>query len=162
MATAPSSITGYDSRQFAFTLDERWVDHILVTAFDGNYGGCWYWINEDEDVKRVRIAHGQPDPVLEGHHLWSSVELDLTIDPHEHGEWREEILERSRGVVAVLDWRGLSYACAKVLNDAHLVRTVTGRQFAIAAETPGELPDLDAEACDVLVQLALFGQVIYA
>lgn len=141
-------------------LDADWVDQILVTAFDGLYGGSWYWVNECDDVTTASVhEHGeQPD-------LLAEARLTLTADSAAwEAPWRDDTLDAGRidgHPVARLRGVHLSWACSLILSDPHLARTETGRQLGEAIAALDETPDLDAEACDVIVQVALFGQIIY-
>ncbi len=155
------------STQCAISLDEGWVDHILVTAFDGHYGSCWNWSQENEDVANVRcIDSATVDTVLPDVHLLKAVELDLGMEhaPSGRSNWRPEALGIGGGHylwAARADEETLSWACGQILSDESLNRTETARQLREAITSPNELPDLDAEACDVIVQVAVFGEVIY-
>lgn len=143
------------------TLDQTWVDAILITAFDRNYGGCWYWIREDfPDVGRSyeygEAGEDGDKPVLSV--TFTQIDLDQIRD------FRPEVVDpRERS--ARLDLEAIQWACNLVLSDDHLQRVDTGKQLHRAVEYafsyPEEAPDLDAEAADVLVQLALFGEVVY-
>lgn len=135
-------------------LDEHDVDSILVTAFDGQYGGCWYWVNEEDDVVSVDRMFGLPDPVLEGSRLWTGVRLRLAVQTVE--SWRDEV-RRTDGRSVVVDKAALDWAWGQVLS--RYGHTETARQLN-ASMLSGDL-DVDAEGADVLVQVALFGDIIY-
>lgn len=137
-------------------LDPAWVDCILVTAFDSQYGGCNYWVNEDADVKSILVQ-----PAVDDSLLWASINLqlssmrDLKVWSIPTGDFNGLLN------VARLDAMRLSWACGQILNDEHLRLTDTAIQLQEALRTPNELPDLDAEAADVIVQVACFGEVVY-
>lgn len=51
-------------------LDEDWVEAVLITAFDGGLGGCWYWAEPDGD-----------DWLITEDNKWSEVLIADRIDP---------------------------------------------------------------------------------
>lgn len=159
------------------TLDNVWVDAILLTGFDGQYGACWYWLlNEVGPVPKrhytyiadpnpqVTYSDGEPAELLvaikfSGWILeeWPTVRPEVIKEPDEGDRWKDSTL--------VVDLDALQYACNKVLGDEHLQRTDTGQQLLKAVQYavhyPDEAPDLDAEAADVLIQIALFGEIVF-
>lgn len=142
------------------TLDPTWVDAILLTAFDGQYGSVYYWIREDfPDTTRVYEYDAKgPDGGLVRSVTFTNIELDQI------GDFRPEVID-PRARTARLDLESIQWACNLVLGDDHYRRIETGKQLHRAVEYamsyPEEAPDLDAEAADVLVQLALFGEIVY-
>jgi len=141
-------------------LDPQWVEDLLVTAFDGQYGGANYWLNgmaEEGDLIRVHIRTDEEDH-------WHRVELHLTstadtrpevAQPHVHAGCP---LDCHAGVV-VADKAALEYAWARIV-DERPIRSDLVDQLTRSMHT-GDL-DVDAEAADCLVQIALFGEVVYA
>lgn len=127
-------------------LSAEWVSDLLITAFDSQYGGSWYWVNEDDDVTSVRALGGDE---------WAAVEMDLADT--DVSSWLIKVL-RSEGRCAVLDKTALDRAWALIVNERP-IRSDLVEQFTRSMHD-GDL-DVDADAADCLVQIALFGQVIY-
>lgn len=121
-------------------LDADWIDLILVTAFDYATGSANYWL-VDEDVERIGDFRG--------------------IEPYRDVDnWYAVELKGSEGNV-VVGGNMLNTAVSSILNDSSWLGTEAEKQLIAALETPEELPDLDGEVCDVIVQVALFGELIY-
>lgn len=146
----------------------EWVDQILVTAFDGQYGGCWYWVNEEDWIKHVRILTGEADTQRDdAEGPWTSV--IFRVDP---------VAAADAGLPGLpvpnvqVDDASLAAGVDRVLKE--FAHTETARQIRSARayedeqrlENGGRLhdtgPDLDAEAADVIVQVALFGTIVYS
>lgn len=152
------------------TIDDTWVDSILITGFDGQYGACWYWLlNEVGPVPKRHYTYiADPNPQVvysdgEPAELLTAVKFS-GWDLEEWPAVRDEAIDSDTGSLCV-DLDGLQYACNKVLGDDHLQKTATGQQLLTAVEYaahyPDEAPDLDAEAADVLIQIALFGEIVF-
>lgn len=141
---------------YRIELDNSWVDHIVVTAFDAQYGGSNYWL-EDAGVVDVTMLGADGDGNWIGLTLWFplSHQGEIPWSRMHLGDLGGGALHRSASAAAP----ELSAACTTVLEQHG--HTETARQLRLALETPDELPDLDAEASDFIVQLALFGRVIY-
>lgn len=151
------------------TLDNTWVDSILLTGFDGQYGACWYWLlNEVGPVPKRHYTY-VPDPngisYADGEE--PKILTQIEFEGWDLEEWppvREEVIDPATNRLR-LDLDGLQYACNLVLSDDHLQKVGTGQQLLVAVayaqHYPDEAPDLDAEAADVLIQIALFGEIIF-
>lgn len=121
-------------------LESDFLSDILITAFDGGYGGCWYWC----------------EPAMPAHQGgW------LTVN--EAKEWQSvTILETGDGDVSVahvVDWevvaKGLQWVVDKATTGNHLPTT-------LSAVLSGDAGDIDATAADMIVQMGLFdGEVRY-
>ena len=147
-------------------LDPAWVDAILVTAFDGDYGACWYWVNEDEEITKLGFLPSKvDDPVLEGRKYLDGVTFWLlrgvpVVSHQRRFAPNVHLGDPGNGKPTPhvsITGRNLSAACGKAL-DVH-GHTETARQLRRSL-TENDC-DLDAEAADFIVQLALFGEVVY-
>lgn len=124
----------------AVDLDQDWINMILTTAFDYAEGSSNYWL-VSEDVERIGDFRG--------------------IEPYQNdGKWYAVNIKGSEFHI-VVGGAMLSTAVSEILNDPAFVGTETEKQLVAALETPEDLPDLDGEACDVIVQVAMFDEVIY-
>lgn len=121
-------------------LDIDWVDAILTTAFDYAEGSSNYWL-VDEDVERIGDFRG--------------------INPYRsHDQWYAIELKGSEANV-VIGGSMLSSAVSKLFNDPVWHDTHALNELQDALGKLDELPDLDGETCDVIVQVALFGELVY-
>lgn len=129
--------------RFSILLDDDWVDAILTTAFDTAVGGCNYWINEG-DVEE----YGDVKEVLFDDDGTEAKRLEMVTLLFDKG-------------IAQFRNQHLADAIERIMNHPQLMRTETARQIRDACSTPNDLPDLDAEACDVIIQVAMFGEILY-
>lgn len=116
----------------SFEFNEDMVDQILVTAFDGAYGGSNYWA-ELEVLKKKNHPYGR-------NQMWDEV----------------TILEREDGQRHYIDAERLATGLKKYIeedriSEGHLADTIQ----SVAT-------DFDAIDADIIVQLAVFGEVRYA
>lgn len=120
-------------------LSDDFIGDILVTAFDGSCGGCWYW------ARPYRMVDGKSAWVMDKtRDLWISV----TISDK----------ERHDGMIYIVDHAVIVTGIIRAFES-----TNTGEEFRAVRE--GVLTDdagmIDSGAADVIVQLGLFGAVIY-
>jgi hypothetical protein len=120
------------------------VDCLLVTGFDRTYGGCWYWVNAEAGIKKVTFAW---DP--EDSDRLSGVIFEVN-----------KAFEAATGPIVTVDKGKLERAWA-VMVDQRPIRSDLVDQFVHAMQSPDELPDIDADAADCLIQYALFGEVVF-
>lgn len=114
-----------------FEFNEDMVDQILVTAFDGNYGGSLYWADVLE-IKKESHPYGRSD-------MWSLILIQDKEDGEKHLVDRERLAQ------------GLKlYIESDMISDGHLADTIQ----SVAT-------DFDANDADHIVQLAIFGEVQY-
>lgn len=114
-----------------FEFNEDMVDQILVTAFDGSYGGSLYWADVLE-LKKESHPYGRSD-------MWSLI----LIQDREGGE--KHLVDRERLA------KGLKLYIEKdMISEGHLADTIQ----SVAT-------DFDANDADRIVQLAIFGEVQY-
>jgi hypothetical protein len=111
------------------------IEDILVTAFDGAYGGSWYWI---KDRKRIDLDTNNPSDstwscILSGGYVWLWAE-DGRADPYKLD--LDAILE---GI--------------KMWAVRRLSVPLDGERLDIGS--------IDAIEADVIVQLGALGEVVY-
>ena len=126
-------------------ITEAMVDCILVGAFDGSYGVCYYWAELNDLVVKERAA---PD----GFESWQQVTVT-------------DIVERDEGSgevnVYTINATNITEAIQKFLDEnQHMANnTITGYiRRAVQENDPGMI---DADAADCIVQVAAFGKVLY-
>lgn len=115
------------------TLDDDFVSSVLITAFDGSYGACWYWCEhhstkvKGEDWIAVSIKHEVP----------SGAVINEMVNA--------EVVRK--GIQKVLDDNDF---CAPYI-----------REYIVNAVAESEAGHIDAEAADVIVQAGLFDELVY-
>lgn len=115
--------------EFEFTPDM--VDQILVTAFDGNYGGSLYWADVLE-LKKESHPYGRSD-------MWSVILIQSQEDGRKHLVDKESLAQGLK-----------KYIEDGMISESHLAETINS-----------EATDFDANDADIIVQLAVFGEVTY-
>lgn len=119
-------------------LTKEFISNVLITAFDGNYGGSWYWAapanddwltteRENGDTKWVSVTiidkEDGDDPYLATHTVSGlNIADGLTAMLEMGGEWARDV-----------------FGWLVDQDDA----------------------DIDAEAADQIVQFALFNSIVY-
>lgn len=160
-------------------LEPGWVSDLLITAFDGQYGGCNYWLREQmqqDGAERLVGLTINTQPVvgipLRRSDVWDSVTLWF---PEIEGEPLTlfNATERSIGQHMMVhlgefnDAFHRSVTVQKAHLDAawaHIVNKRPIRQDLVEQFTRSMVYndlDVDADAADCLVQIALFGEVVY-
>ncbi|QNJ55361.1 hypothetical protein SEA_LITTLEFELLA_50 [Gordonia phage LittleFella] len=115
-------------------ITDELIDHILVTAFDGTYGGSNYWV-EEIDIARTVTPSGSK---------WSAA--SVVVDDEDEDEKQEVFIDAAKlkaglGIMLKRDTE-FSKRMAKVLVE-------------------NDLGMLDANDADVIVQYAAFGSVVF-
>lgn len=114
-----------------FVIDQEWVDDVICTAFDLGVGGCYYWIYKLQER-----------------------------DGTEKTEYLTEIISRGGSyVITTIDDEGpfvlnLDIFISGYQKYLEWCRT-TGR------EAYSDPCDIDADIADVIVQFALFNDIVY-
>lgn len=125
-------------------LDEEFLSDVMITAFDGQHGGCWYWAqphngswletNGDTNVLTV---------------IWQRVCIK-EIEPSELHE----------GQVAYVDHAMLAQGISRLLNGDVKVRDDI-REAIWRGVNEMDGGEIDIDAADVIVQAALFNEIVY-
>lgn len=116
-------------------LDDEFVSNVLITAFDGNYGGCWYWAapaHDDWLTKKEAVED-----------IWTKcivVDKEDGSDGPQHPVTAESV---ALGLTKMIEMGG------EWANDA----------FGWISDQ--ENADIDANDADCIVQFAIFGAVMY-
>ena len=118
-------------------ITEEFLSDILVGAFDGAYGACWYWA-------QPRSKDGAHPFKVDGD-LWRSVTI---IEKESSGEIYKS---------GVVDYERLLRGIKKLFEPGVLPKRSDVRN-AILQNDGGQL---DAEGFDIIVQLAFFGELVY-
>lgn len=120
-------------------LGEQFLSDVLVTAFDGQYGGCWYWAEAYSD-KAFAFTGDRWDYVT----IREKVDGEPT-QPLKH--WKVDHALLAKGIETLFD---TGSKVSPVMR--HSLRE------AVLAQDAG---NIDASDADVLVQLAVFGEMVY-
>jgi hypothetical protein len=116
---------------------------ILITAFDGDYGGCWYWAMPDPEV-RVSEQFVMDGPKVDD--LWRAVGIaDKEEQERRYRVDHETIRVGLRRIVE----GDCTFGGKPWENRTHILGSLSD---------PG---DIDADIADVIVQAGLFGDIVY-
>lgn len=129
-------------------LTPEFCGDVLVTAFDGGYGGSWYWADPSGDAWPVTVSGISDDAV------WHEVHIkwDFSDCPSPVMQYLYQEAYKANGYVKVdheVVRVGLQWAIDQ------------GRQFALEAVREMDAGEIDANAADTIVQHGLFGKEIY-
>lgn len=148
-------MTTFTTRTVA-DLDEEWVEDLLITAFDSQYGGCNYWIHAENTIRQVRVVTSENGP--DGR--WQAVEIDFsTTDSGLFEAGGFAMQGPSRPLTARLDKHALEYAWQRLVTERPIRSDLVDQ--LVRSQTELDL-DVDAEAADCLMQIALFSQVVFS
>lgn len=120
--------------RISFELTDEMVDQILVTAFDGNYGGSLYWAT----VENIKMGPEEAPNGMGSNQRW----IEATIKD-EDGDRHFIGAER------------IGPALKKFIEDDHI------RESCLAETINSEATDFDAGEADHIIQLAIWGTVMY-
>lgn len=128
------------------TLDDEFVSDILITAFDGGVGACWYWCEPDR---------------TDGSFLGTQESESLDT------QWTE-------CRIAVEDETGPEDAVVRHTVNAEVIRLGIQRlldrsdivapyirDYVLSAVAEQDAGHVDAEAADAIVQAGLFDTLVY-
>lgn len=141
MAERAGGVLPEGTRQVTVVIDlsRDFLSDVLTTAFDADYGGCWYWA-------APRIHGTRP---LSAWNIDGEVWIAVTIVEREaSGEKRKWCVVDHGRIVKGIE-RLFSRGCLPGRND---IRN---------AILKGDAGDIDANAADVIVQLGMFGELVY-
>jgi hypothetical protein len=116
-------------------VSEDFLSNVLITAFDGGYGGCWYWAS----------PHGDDAWDIRGG-VWHSVMV-------EESEGDEEGAHMVNHAVVLRGIERLVNGEVRINSEllAHLDQ-------GLREDDAGEV---DADVADCIVQAGVFGELVY-
>lgn len=149
-------------------LPKEFLSDIMITAFDGQYGGCWYWA---EPVGRFWLETEQnsdPGKLDPAYSHWMKAHIRVDLD---EGGTGNPVLDRRDGFE--IDHEGLARAMQLIIDDEYHPNVLdsekaTGYQTALAGIVAGlesggtDAGDIDAPFADAIVQVCAFGKVIFS
>lgn len=159
-------------------LKPDFLSDVLVTAFDGSYGACWYWARPFEPEEGKSFIKVQLLPVM----LLDAATGREVVGPTMKETWTEvTIIEAEESDAATdalnTEWqtneRGEADTRYYKIDHRLIARGIQlainkrgGASEEICATVVTAVVDndagaIDAGAADVIVQLGLFGQVVY-
>lgn len=121
----------------ALLLTTEFLSDILVIAFDGAYGGCWYWARPAADKPHEKVF------TIEGD-TWWAVRITEKDPEGKRRTWNVDHARLVKGISKLFE--------PKVLPKRGDIRS------AIIQIDAGQI---DAEGADIIVQLAVFGELVY-
>ena len=133
------------------SLAPDFMGDILVTAFDGQYGGCWYWAG----------SGSKPWPEIQKDSAsWATVYI--TFDPADcptPGQTEQYRKDMKNGGVRV-GLEEISVGIARILASDDYSDGLKARIREACMES--DAGEIDADDADCIVQEALFGKQIYS
>lgn len=135
------------------TLDDEFVSNVLVTAFDGAYGGCWYWA--DLYVPNQEPAFRTED---DGD-IWLAVRITLDYDKTDGGTGYAHLDHVMKDGIWV-DNETVRVGIQRLLDGD----TVAGdyiREAIMRGVLEGDTTNIDADGADCIIQAGLFGRLVF-
>jgi hypothetical protein len=128
--------------QVSLDITRGFLSDILVTAFDGGYGGSWYW---------ARPHMQTPE---QGPKFWLEVDGDYWMAVH---IIESDVSEGDSPRAFYINHHTLLLGLNKLFQPGVLPKRGDIRSAVIAQEAG----NIDSDAADVIVQLACFGELVY-
>lgn len=119
------------------SLTEEFLSDILIGAFDGGCGACWYWAQPYRKEGDAFTVDGE---------IWRSVKIV-----------EKEAATGDKRKWCVMDHERLIRGIKKLFEPGVLPKRDDVRNAIVQSD--GGM--LDAEGFDIIVQLALFGELVY-
>jgi len=131
------------------TLDDEFVSDVLITAFDGSVGACWYWAEWSDGLTPALVANN----VDTGHSQRKEWTCCFITEREEPGVYGSKTLYAVAGET-------IEQGIQRILNDDTLI-TPYIRQYVLTAVLEGDAGEIDAEAADCIVQIGLFNKIVF-
>lgn len=125
-------MTSAGSVSMRVDIDHDFLSSILITAFDGNYGGSWYWATPAMD-DWLKISDDGSE--------WLSVYITERED--------------SSGNQWMVTQGGILYALQYMLDNGKM------DSDTLTAIREGDAGYIDADQADAIVQYCVFGELVY-
>lgn len=122
------------------TLSADFLSSVLITAFDGNYGGCWYWCSpygddwlktDDDDWTNVQIALDEETGIP-------------VVDSHSH--FNADHLVVRNGIQMIMS--------GDLIDDSI-------KAYVVAGVLEDDAGNIDSIAADCIIQVGIFGKVVF-
>lgn len=121
------------------------VSNILITAFDGGYGGANYWAdNLDDDGTSFIVRPITPEG---DDTTWTA--LDLAPTGTDRGSYNHH----------TLGMENVTKAFNAILDGSFPIRSDL-REQCVRSAAEGDL-DIDADVADCIAQYVVFGELVY-
>ena len=126
-----------------FKVSPSFIGDILVTAFDGTYGGSWHWARPYEKVEGISAFEINKET-----ETWVAVTVSYE-DPNVGGRKATRVGHGTilKGIRTILDCNSGKFGPAK----KNLAESI-GQQ---------DSSNIDADLADTIVQAGVFGEIIY-
>lgn len=140
--------------KFEMELDESFLGDVMVTAFDGMYGGCWYWAapGKDDWLEKQTIESNGHD-MEEG---WSKAYITWGPEGGPGGQ-QDAILANGKWV----GWETLKTGIQYLLNGKDAYGHEVFLDDLLQAVCTQDAGMIDSSGADIIVQLGLLGQVVF-
>jgi hypothetical protein len=130
---------------FPIPISDEFVGHILVTAFDGNYGGSTYW-GQLSQVEFGPKQEGLPEELSD----W----LAGMVSP------RDRTADQAWAAVRI-DKAAIANGIEAALRKGAYMNRGAWRDVMLALFDSDYLTNLDADGADLVAQWAIFGEEVY-
>jgi hypothetical protein len=130
------------------TIDDEFIGDVLVCAFDGGLGACWYWAEPDTDgpwltTTSVNSAGGP---------VWASCRIVRPTATDLEGD--------EKSIRETVNAEVIRLGIQRILDDKELIAPYI-RDYIVAAVSELDAGHVDAEAADCIVQVGLFGTLVF-
>ncbi|QOC56611.1 hypothetical protein SEA_BITESIZE_41 [Gordonia phage BiteSize] len=137
-------------------LTEEFVGDVLVTAFDGQYGGSLFWASWSNRTVSLEKIEGPNFTADVWTAAWITFDVEESCDDKPHMKMIYSQAMEAGGLKIDSDMiaAGISGLLAKA--------GPTTRRTVLEAIVSNDAGDIDANIADSIVQYAIFGEEVYA
>jgi len=132
-------------------LDDEFVSNVLITAFDGSYGGCWYWADLYRDGTEPAFRVTEPD-------TWTGVRIALGDQVEE--TTGEDVLDSLMEAGVWVDADTIRVGIQRLLDGDVKVNDYI-LEYLTRAVAEADAGDVDSDVADCIVQAGVFGKLIF-
>lgn len=137
-------------------LTEDFVGDILVTAFDGNYGGSLFWANWSRRADALQTITNRPDHTgfLD---VWEAVWIKFNVEESCSGMMKRvyEAMMTKGGLKIDADMVAAGIMVAMSKGSASIQKSLL---LALAEQ---DASSIDSGLADSIIQFAVFGEQVY-
>jgi len=138
MAYGMNDVTIAGSVNITIDITERMVSDILISALDNPYGGARYW------VQNVRVKSNDAEDILD--EIWYSATFEDSYGDHNP----KYFVNGEKVIAAIQDILNQNVTTSQIICDT--------LSKAIREDDAGYV---DADVADVVLQVAVLGEIIY-
>jgi hypothetical protein len=135
-------------------LNDEFLEGVLITAFDGQYGGSWFWAT----TAPVSVDGAAPAAWRMDGERW----LAVRITGDEGSETGNKVLDALLAEGVWVDYECLRVGIQRMLDGDPGCGTSGQRETFLEAIADADAGMIDSNLADDIVQCGVFGEQVYS